>query len=37
VGRLLERLLQEALEDPRTNQRDRQMARLRQWRGGSGE
>jgi hypothetical protein len=37
VGRLLERLLQEALEDPRTNQRDRQLARLRQWQGGNGE
>jgi tRNA nucleotidyltransferase/poly(A) polymerase len=37
VGRLLERLLQEALDDPRTNQRHRQLTRLRRWQGGSGE
>jgi len=31
VGRILAQLLEEALEDPRTNQRDRQLARLRTW------
>ncbi len=34
VGRLLEVLLQEALDDPRTNQRDRQLTRLMRWPGG---
>lgn len=34
VGRLLESLLQEALENPDANRRNRQLARLRQWREG---
>lgn len=32
VGRLLETLLEEVLDDPAVNRRNRQLARLRQWR-----